>query len=57
MRISQEYLVDWEGLVCKILKSLYNLKQAEQLWNKMITKFFRKIGFTSTNVDTYILTI
>ena len=39
------------------MKSLYNLKQAGQLWNKTITKFFRKISFTSTNVDTYILTI
>ena len=43
--------------MCKILKSLYSLKQAGQLWNKTITKFFRRIGFTPTNADVCILTI
>lgn len=28
-----------------------------RLWNKMITKFFRKIGFIPTNADPCILTI
>lgn len=57
MRILQGCLLGLEDLVCKILKSLYDLKQAGRFWNKMITKFFRKIGFIPTNTDVYILTI
>ena len=56
MKIPQGWIVR-EGLVCKILKSLYRLKQARRLWNKTITKFFRKIGFISTNADSCIFTI
>lgn len=57
MRIPQGCLTGREDLVCKILKSLYGLKQAGRLWNKTITKFFRKIGFIPTNADACILTI
>ena len=57
MKIPQECLVGREGLVYKILKNLYGLKQAGRLWNKTITKFFRRIDFTPTNADACILTI
>ena len=40
MRIPRECLVGREGLVCKILKSLYKLKQVRKLWNKTLIKFF-----------------
>ena len=56
MRIPQGCIVR-EGSVCKILKSLYELKQAGRFLNKTITKFFQKIGFTPTNADSCILTI
>lgn len=55
MRIPQRCRSGREGLVCKILKSLYGLKQAGRLWNKTIIKFFRKIGFILTNADPCIL--
>ena len=56
MRIPQGCIVR-EGLVCKILKSFYGLKQVGRLWTKTITKFFQKIRFTHTNTDSCILTI
>ena len=55
MRISQRCKIDQEGLVYKILKSLYGLKQAGRLWNKILIKFFRKIRFVATNADPCIL--
>ena len=57
MRILQRCLVNWEYPIYKTLKSLYGLKQVRQFWNKTITKFFSKIGFSSTNTDIYILII
>ena len=56
LKISQGCIVR-ESLVCKILKSLYKLKQAGKLWNKTITKFFQKIGFIPTNADSCIFSI
>ena len=57
MKIPQRCQADQEVLVCKILKSLYGLKQAKKLWNKIIIKFFRKIDFNPTNADACILTM
>ena len=56
MKISQRYIAR-KNLVYKILKILYKLKQARRLWNKIITKFFCKIGFMPSNTDTSIFTI
>ena len=57
MKIFQKCLVSQEDLVCKILKSLYRLKQVMKLWNMIIIRFFQRIGFTSTNMGICILTI
>ena len=40
-----------EDLVYKNLKSLYELKQVEKLWNKILIKIFWKIGFVPTNAN------
>ena len=56
MRIPQGCKISRDDLVCKILKSLYELKQAGRLWNKTLIKFFRTIGFIPTNGDPCILT-
>ena len=55
MKIPKRCRSGREGLVYKILKSLYGLKQAGKLWNKTIIKFFQKIGFVPINADACIL--
>jgi len=39
------------GLVCRLLKSIYGLKQAARVWNKKIEGFLRKLGFIQSNAD------
>ena len=34
-----------EGLFCRLLRSLYGLKQSERLWNQNVIIFFTSIGF------------
>lgn len=55
-KIPQGCKIGRDDLVCKILKSLYRLKQARRLWNKMLIRFFQKIGFVPTNADPCIFT-
>lgn len=55
IRISQKYKTYQECLIYKIFKSLYRLKQTEKLWNKILIKFFQKIGFVPSNADLCIL--
>lgn len=57
MKIPQKCRASKKKLVCKLLKSLYGLKQAEKLLNKTLTKFFQRIGFISTNTNMCILII
>jgi hypothetical protein len=35
-----------ENMVCKLIKSIYGLKQASRNWNKEIDAFMRSIGYT-----------
>ena len=44
------------SVVCKLLKSLYGLKQAGHLWNNMLNDFLLKQGFTRSLVDTCVYT-
>ena len=39
------------GQVCKILKSIYGLKQAGANWHGLITKWFASVGFTRSETD------
>jgi hypothetical protein len=40
------------GDVVKLRKALYGLKQSPQLWNKALTSFFEKLGFTRATSET-----
>jgi len=39
------------NLVCKLLRSLYGLKQAARIWNQKIHAFLLKIGFIRSSAD------
>lgn len=55
IKILQRFRSKQERLICKILKSLYSLKQSKRLWNKTISKFFQKIRLVLTNANLCIL--
>lgn len=40
--------------VCRLHKSLYDLKQALHAWYTWLSNFLLSIGFQSSNVDTYL---
>lgn len=44
-----------KGLSCRLLKSLYGLKQSGRLWNKNELEFFTSIGFERLNGDASIM--
>lgn len=46
-----EELGTLEGLICKLNKGLYGLKQAGRLWSKTFTKTLNSIGFCSIDRD------
>jgi hypothetical protein len=40
-----------KNLVCRLLKSIYGLKQAAYVWNKKIDDVFKKMEFTQSSAD------
>ena len=40
-----------EGMVLKILKALYGMKQAGRLWHKLLTQIMCGLGFTQSKID------
>ena len=44
-----------EGLTCRLLRSLYGLKQSGRLWNQNVIAFYKSIGFIQLNGDPSIL--
>ena len=44
-----------QGLYCRLLKSLYGLKQLERLGNQNVIAFYKKLGFHQLNADSSIL--
>ena len=44
-----------KGLHCRLLRSLYGLRQSGRLWNQNVIAFYKKIGFRPLNADPSIL--
>lgn len=44
-----------KGLYCRLLRSLYGLKQSGRLWNQNVIAFYKRIGFRPLNADPSIL--
>ena len=44
-----------ERLMCRLLRSLYGLKQSGRLWNQNVIAFYKSIGFIQLNGDPSIL--
>lgn len=54
-----DYFDDATGRVCKLLQSLYGLRQAPRIWYRMLDKYLRKCGFKRTKMDAgvYVRTV
>lgn len=59
MEISKRYKTKAnQNMVCKLLKTLYGLKQSSQLWYKRFSTFFlEKLGLSQMNIDYNIFVI
>ena len=44
-----------KGLYCRLLRSLYGLRQSGRLWNQNVIAFYKRIGFRPLNADPSIL--
>lgn len=44
-----------KGFLCRLLRSLYGLKQSGRLWNQNVIAFYKRIGFVQLNGDPSIL--
>lgn len=50
------YKVDNPSLVCKLIKSIYGLRQASRQWNKKLSEFLLSLGFVRSLADYTIFT-
>src|SRR5207248_3896346 len=44
-----------QGKYCHLRKSIYGLKQAARVWNRLLTEFLEKLGFQKFHADHCVL--
>lgn len=56
MKITQGVIPPKQSQVCRLVKSLYGLKQASQQWFEKLTTFLQAQGFTHIYMNHTLLT-
>uniref|UniRef100_A0A0V0IWV1 Putative ovule protein n=1 Tax=Solanum chacoense TaxID=4108 RepID=A0A0V0IWV1_SOLCH len=56
MEMPQGFQTQGENKVCKLLKSLYGLKQASRQWNQKLTEALLSIGYSQSSYDYSLFT-
>lgn len=54
MELPQGFTSQGKNQVCRLVKSLYDLKRAPRQWNTKITKALMKFGFKQSGYDHYL---
>lgn len=57
MEMPEGFRKKGEQKVCRLLKSLYGLKQASKQWNIKITTTLQTAGFTQSSYDYFLFTL
>ncbi|MCI36529.1 reverse transcriptase, partial [Trifolium medium] len=56
MRAPEGYKVPKDGMVCRLKKSLYGLKQASRNWYSKLSQTLEKYGFQESHADHSLFT-
>jgi len=52
MELPECYQHEYPGMVVRLNKAIYGLKNSPKLWNKTLVEFFASMGFKQTEIDT-----
>lgn len=57
MSVSQGITCSKPNQVCKLVKSLYGLKQTNRKWYEKLTSLLTSLGYTQSNLEYYMFTL